>query len=322
MSQHPPTAASGPATDPADDPAKSSALAGLVEQLRDRHRDAVECALLYGSCLRGGDPFDGLVDIYLLVSTYPRAYSNPLTAGANRLLPPNVFYAESRSGERVLRAKVAVISMRDFRRGCSGRWFQSTVWGRFAQPAHILFSRDERVEEEVRACLLECAGTLLRRSLPALPAQGTLAELWEGALALSYGTELRTEGRGRCAELATASLEFYADITRRQADSLGFPFVVQDGAAQGGATYRCEVRPTRRRLAALGWWLRRVQGKTLSVLRLLKALFTYEGGLDYIAWKLERHSGQEIRIPERVRRHPLLFMWPFFWRLYRRGVFK
>ena len=41
-------------------------------------------------------------------------------------------------------------------------------------------------------------------------------------------------------------------------------------------------------------------GKTvtaLSVLRLLKALFTFEGGLDYIAWKLERHSGQRIEVP-------------------------
>ena len=55
---------------------------------------------------------------------------------------------------------------------------------------------------------------------------------------------------------------------------------------------------------------------------LLKALFTFEGGLDYIAWKLERHSGQAVEIPERVRRWPLIFIWGLFWRLYRRGVFR
>jgi len=60
----------------------------------------------------------------------------------------------------------------------------------------------------------------------------------------------------------------------------------------------------------------------MSVLRLLKGLFTFEGGLDYIAWKLERHSGQTVEIPDKVRRRPLLHIWGLFWRLYRRGVFR
>ena len=65
-----------------------------------------------------------------------------------------------------------------------------------------------------------------------------------------------------------------------------------------------------------------MQGKLLSVARLLKALVTFEGGLDYIAWKLERHSGVPVDIPDRVRRYPLIFIWGLFWKLYRRGVFR
>ena len=60
----------------------------------------------------------------------------------------------------------------------------------------------------------------------------------------------------------------------------------------------------------------------LSVLRLFKALFTFEGGFDYIAWKLERHSGKVITIPPKVRKYPLLFVWGFMWRLYRDGVLR
>ena len=60
----------------------------------------------------------------------------------------------------------------------------------------------------------------------------------------------------------------------------------------------------------------------MSVARLVKALFTFEGGLDYIAWKLERHSGQPVVIPDKVRRAPLIHLWGFFWGLYRRGIFK
>ena len=58
------------------------------------------------------------------------------------------------------------------------------------------------------------------------------------------------------------------------------------------------------------------------MLRLLKALFTFEGGLDYIAWKLERHSGQPVEIPDKVRPYPLIFIWGLFWQLYRRGIFR
>ena len=42
--------------------------------------------------------------------------------------------------------------------------------------------------------------------------------------------------------------------------------------------------------------LRRINGKALSALRLMKAAFTFEGGADYLAWKIARHSGVEIEL--------------------------
>ena len=101
--------------------------------------------------------------------------------------------------------------------------------------------------------------------------------------------------------------------------SAGLRWPVELDAASG---YRLAIPESARRRARLGWRLRRIQGTVLSVARLLKALFTFEGGLDYIAWKLERHSGRPVRVPDRVRRWPLLFVWPFMWRLYREGFFR
>jgi hypothetical protein len=147
-----------------------------------------------------------------------------------------------------------------------------------------------------------------------------VTELWEQALALSYATELRTERPGRATELAIAARDFYADVTRYHAPSLGFGFTVYDSA--GDLSYRSEVAKAQRLSTQLAWSLRRGQGKLLSVMRLVKALFTFEGGLDYIAWKLERHSGQQVVIPDKVRRAPLIHLWGFFWGLYRRGIFK
>lgn len=302
------------------DPEQIPALKLLLEQLRERFQYSISCALLYGSCLRSGDIYDGLLDLYLVCDDYRSAYQRWYLAAANWLLPPNVFYAEVEHQGQTLRSKVTVISLQDFRRGCSRGWYQSYIWGRFAQPTKIIFSRDPAAREAAEECLQEAIHTLLYRAIPALPARGTLAELWQQALSLSYNTELRTESSARSAELALASTEFYRQVTADQADSLDFPFAVYDD--DGETVYESQVSETTRRLATINWWLRRLQGKLFSILRLVKALFTFEAGLDYIAWKLERHSGEKIVIPDKVRRAPLLFMWGFFWGLYRRGIFK
>ena len=302
------------------DPAQSPALAQLLAQLREHHNNAVDGILLYGSCLRSGDIFDGLLDLYLVCNDYSRAYKKWHLAAANWLLPPNVFYAQTEYEGQVLRSKVTLISRDDFQRGCSRRWFQSYIWGRFAQPTRIVYSRNPQIHQELEECLQEAVYTLLLRALPALPESGTLVQLWEQALGLSYNTELRTERSGRAAELVQNATQFYATVTRHQQDSFAFPLRVHDENHE--LHYRCHVPQHQRRTAGFTWLLRRIQGKTLSILRLVKALFTFEGGLDYIAWKLERHSGQDIVIPDRVRRLPLVHMWGFFWQLYRRGIFK
>ena len=315
MSSYPPVI--GPATDPN--------LAALLAQLDARHNGAICCTLVYGSCLRSGDIYDGLLDLYLICDNYRKAYDRGLLAGFNWLLPPNVFYAQQEpvhpSGNgRTLRAKVTVISLRDFERGCSPAWFESYIWGRFAQPTFILNARDQHVRTRVEAALIGAAGTLLCKALPALPAEGHLETLWERALDMSYATELRTERAGRARELAEASREFYTTLTRRLAEESRVPLELYE--RDGHCYYRCQIGSTRRQGAKFAWLLRRAQGKLLSIARLVKALFTFEGGLDYIAWKLERHSGETITIPDKVRRAPLIHLWGFFWGLYRRGIFR
>jgi poly-beta-hydroxyalkanoate depolymerase len=42
------------------------------------------------------------------------------------------------------------------------------------------------------------------------------------------------------------------------------------------------------------------------VVRLAKASFTFADGIDYLAWKINRHAGTQIVITPWQRRHPLL----------------
>ena len=171
-----------------------AALEALLEALQSRHAGAVDAVLFYGSCLRSGDIYDGLLDLYLICDDYRSAYRSPRLGAANWLLPPNVFYAESTLGEKTLRSKVTVISLADFRRGCSRAWFESYIWGRFSQPVALAFSADDTTRDRVRSCLRRAVITLLDRTLPCAPPNGTISELWERGLVLSYATELRAEG--------------------------------------------------------------------------------------------------------------------------------
>ncbi|MEA2093817.1 MAG: hypothetical protein U9P11_04550, partial [Pseudomonadota bacterium] len=166
-------------------PPDSAALDTLVDALLRQHGKTVNAILFYGSCLRSGDLFDSLVDLYLIVDAYSAFYNRKLRALANWLLPPNVFYIEIPVAGRTLRAKFAVLSTADLRNGTSRRWFHSYLWGRFTQPTALAWCRDETARQQVSTSLLTAMRTFLERILPRAPASGRVRDLWQQGLQLS-----------------------------------------------------------------------------------------------------------------------------------------
>ncbi|MCA9666670.1 MAG: hypothetical protein KC503_13820, partial [Myxococcales bacterium] len=59
-----------------------------------------------------------------------------------------------------------------------------------------------------------------------------------------------------------------------------------------------------------------------GVMRWPKYLLTVDGWLEIQLEKLERHHGIALQLDERTRRWPLIFGWPKFFELVRRGVIK
>jgi hypothetical protein len=288
--------------------------------LLQRYDGAVDAMLFYGSSLRSGDALDGLVDLYVVVDGYRKAYGKALPALFNRLLPPNVYYLEVEVNGQRVRAKYAVISMRDLQRGTSMRWFHSYLWGRFSQPCGLLYCRDAETGQQVHRALAQALLTFLTRVLPALPERLECAAIWQQGLALSYRAELRAEKPERAIQLYEAWQDHYRAATSLAMQAL--PFEVQREQLDSRLFYTVRIAQRTRMLGRAGWQLRRMQGKLLSLLRLMKATFTFQGGMDYIAWKLERHTGVPVEVSPKVRRHPLIYGWGLLWRLYRRGVFR
>ena len=203
----------------------SRELLALRDALLERYDGAVDAMLFYGSSLRTGDALEGLVDLYLVVDDYRKAYGKSLPALFNRLLPPNVYYLEIEVDGQRVRAKYAVISMRDLQRGTSMRWFHSYLWGRFSQPCGLLYSRNAEAGQQVQKALAQALLTFLTRVLPALPERLDCAAIWQQGLALSYRAELRAEKPERAIHLYEAWQDHYRAATSLAMHAL--PFDVQ-----------------------------------------------------------------------------------------------
>ncbi len=285
----------------------------LLAQVRERYGNGLLAVLIYGSYLRGKR--DTLLDFYVLLDNYnsmPKAWHGWLA----KALPPNVYQIQHGSPPDEIRAKYALLTMDRFEYALRSD-FHSYFWGRFAQPCGILWCRDESTRQRLVGAVATAVVTFTRRVVPILPPSFSAQDVWTRGLSLSYQCELRSEPPGHAHQLFSFWPEYYTSITTFLADQgLGFEAAEQEGV------FSNTTSGSARRWSPVSWWLRRIQGKILSFLRLTKAALTFSGGLDYLLWKIKRHSGVYIEPTRRQRKYPLIFIWPLLWRLYRKGAFQ
>jgi hypothetical protein len=294
----------------------SAEASALADAIRARHGEAVAAVVLYGSCLRRRTA-EGVHDFYVVVDRYRAAYRSRALAAANALLPPNVFYVELRSGDRVLRAKYAVLSLADLARCCRGDARRSGSWARFAQPMAAAFVRSGAARD---AMLDACADAVCTAVRTALADGGSTwqtvesAALWRALFRSTYSAELRPEREG-------ASDAIYTEQpTRFDARLEGALALLEESGVLERAP---DPAGTRVRLRSpMAHRPPRAMIKVLSTLQLLKSAATFGDWVPYALWKLERHSGVRLEPSERQRRHPWLFAWPLVFRALRTGALR
>ena len=266
-------------------------VATMASAIAAKHGTASRAVLFYGSCLRQKQLEGLILDFYLIVSDYRAAYGKSWLATANRLIPPNVFYFEHDG----LVAKYAVLSEADFYRLNGPETRNVSVWARFAQPSRLVWAADDEARANIVAAVTRAAPTLLAA---AGQREGERPlDWWQRAFALTYSAELRAERQGRSTSVV--------DTDRDRYERFSVPVIAAIPALL--------ARPS-------SWARRRIEGKALSVIRLAKASFTFAGGVDYIAWKINRHAGTDIQIKPWQRRWPLLAAISLLPRLLRSGA--
>lgn len=267
-------------------------VAAMAAALAARYPGSARAVLFYGSCLRMSE-LDGLMlDFYLIVSDYGDAFPKRWMALANRLIPPNVFPFQHDG----LIAKYAVLSEGDFDRLNAPETRNVSVWARFAQPSRLVWAVDDTARDRAVAAVSRAAPTLLAAA-GRIPGEDLL-DWWRRAFSLTYSVELRAERTGRAQSVVDAEPDRY--LRFGAAAAVAIPAQAKSG----------------------GWPRRRIEGKLLSIARLAKASLTYAGGIDYLAWKINRHAGTKIEIKPWQRRWPLVAALTLVPRLMKSGAIR
>jgi hypothetical protein len=266
-------------------------VGAMAEAIASKYGPASKAVLFYGSCLRQSQLEGLMLDFYVIVSSYREAYGKSLLASANKLIPPNVFYFEHDG----LVAKYAVLSEADFYRLNGPETRNVSVWARFAQPSRLAWAADEGARTAAVQAISRAAPTLLAAA--GQKSGEHPLNWWRRAFELTYSAELRAERKGRSSSVVDADLERY--------EAFSEPVIAAIPALMAVPS---------------SWSRRRAEGKMLSIVRLAKASFTFAGGADYIAWKINRHAGTDIQLKPWQRRWPLLAAISLLPRLLRSGA--
>lgn len=281
----------------------------------------------------GGETLDGLVffgsrrtgaasanawsayDVFVIVRRYRPFYEAMGRAGLSgkapgflsllsRWLPPTQ-YSIRLEGSPV-HFKAAVIRTDTFHRETSPRRRDHFCIGRLFQPARILHARDEATRTALVGDLVFAHEATWQWSRPWLPVSFDADAYGGNALAVSMSWEVRPEPPGRAAALWEAQREEQIPVFEALLEELAHRGEVVPAGSDGrwgparavtaGETFRLKL------------YFRRSIAR--STTRWLKHVLSFEGWLDYILRKANRHGGEPMELSERERRWPLIYLWP------------
>ena len=277
----------------------------FVEILKKKFGKELRAIIMYGSWVRGRR--DTVIDFYVVLESY-KPLDSKLETGLNRLLAPNVYHMTVENEGEIIATKYATVSTKVFEKSICHD-FHPYFWARFAQPCEILYTREELIRSELTALFDVATKRLIISVLPLLPKTFSINKLWEKAFKLTYRCELRSESDNTPKILA----ENMHKISSLLAKECRLEF---------SDNMICKTGNDSSLFSRTLWLFRTLIGKSFSAFRLFKALFTFENPLDYLVWKIERHTGIKETPTDLQRKYPLLFSWTLLWKIYKRGGFR
>jgi hypothetical protein len=298
-------------------PTGDARLDAAVEALAAAAGETLVGLSFFGSRRTGAARVDAwsAYDLFVVVTAYRPFYAALRRAGlvrrapwllalASRFLPPT--QVSLRFPEQGVHIKGSVIDLGAFERETGSGRHDHFCIGRLFQPTLLLGTRDAAARDRLLAALLSALRETWGWSRPWLPPSFDAEGYGRSALATSMQWEVRPEPAGRAEQLWQAQRALQVPVLEALLGELAAA-----GAVVGAPTTPGLWSPARP-VTGLER-ARRSMYFRLSIVRAtarwLKHMVSFEGWLDYIVQKASRHTGEEIRLSERERRFPLVFLW-------------
>ena len=302
------------ALSPGDDPA----LEQVAQRLAQTAGGALDGLVFFGSRRTGAARANvwSAYDLFVIVERYRPFYEATRRAGlsgkgagllslASRWLPPTQY--SIRVEGLPVHVKAAVIRTDTFHRETSPRRRDHFCIGRLFQPSRILYAKDDVTRAALVDDLVSAHEATWQWSRPWLPPAFDADGYGRNALVVSMSWEVRPEPPGRAEALWEAQREeqrpvFEALLSELAARGEVIPAAGAEGLwsptrpVPAGETFRLKL------------YFRRSIAR--STTRWLKHIVSFEGWLDYILRKANRHGGEPVELSERERRWPLIYLWP------------
>ena len=205
--------------------------------------------------------------------------------------------------------KASVLSTSAILRATSADRRDQFVAGRLFQDVHVVWARDAAFAAVMGRAIDSARLVTLDWVSPDLPGRFDAAQYVRQLLRTSFRFEVRPETRGRADALyeaqASRLLPTFEDVLKALA-SAGRLQPMGDGTYSLGRPLS-GPESLKRRLF-LQW------SRVRATARWPKHAVTFDGWLDYIIRKAERHSGETIVLTPLERRFPLILLWPKIFR--------
>ena len=157
--------------------------------------------------------------------------------------------------------------------------------------------------------LTAAAATAARLAVAVGPARGREEDYWRALFRATYRAELRVEPAGREDAILSVNQKHFDGLLPLALIEAGLPF------AQDGRTIAPKLAAAERKAIRRWWNARRRLGKLINLTRLARAMTTFEGGMRYAAWKVERHTGLPVKVTPLREKYPLIAAPSVLWLL-------
>jgi hypothetical protein len=298
-------------------PSRDPALDAAVRRLVAAAGESLSGLLFFGSRRTGAAGADAWSahDLFAVVPRYRPFYEALARAGlsgrrprllslVSRVLPPT--QCSLRFAAEGVHVKASVIEARALARETSAARRDHFCIGRLFQPTQLLHASDPGVREAILACLVSALRETWGWARPWLPAQFDAAGFGLSALRTSMAWEVRPEPAGRADQLWVAQRELQLPVVEALLGELAAAGELVPVAGRAGSWSPARAVSRLERLRCRLYFRLSIVRATA---RWLKHVVSFEGWLEYIVQKASRHGGEPVRLSERERRYPLLFLW-------------